>query len=112
MFSLSIAEAAPFAKSGHGLDDDHVLRIVHTRDALPEDQVQLGGEGMLRRQARSHSGKAPFGPSSLMMRSCLMSREMVACVVEKPASFSSASSCSLRLDAVVCDKLQNFFLAF
>lgn len=81
-------------KTGHGLDDDHVLCVVHARDALPEDQVQLGGEGMLRRLGRGRIAVNTVWAKLLDDAQLLDVAGMVACVVEKPASFSSASSCS------------------
>ena len=65
MFSLSIASSRAVGKTRHGLDDDHVLRVIHAGHALPEDQIQLGRERMLHRLRRGRIAIGPVRPKLL-----------------------------------------------
>ena len=99
-------------KSGHGLDDDHVLCIVHAGNTLPEDQIQLGRESMFRRFGCSRIPINAVKTQNLEEANMLHDAGNASLRGRKTVLVKNSEQLLQRLDAVVCDKLQNFFLAF
>ena len=99
-------------KAGHGLDDDHVLRVFNARDALPEDQVQLCREGML---CRLGGGRVPVNAvwSKLLDNAQLLDIAGNGSLRgTEPCLIKLSKQLFLCLDAVIRNKLQYFLLAF
>ena len=99
-------------KTRHGLDDDHVLGVIHAGDALPEDEIQLGRERMLHGLRRG-------GIAVDTVRSELLDDAQLLDVAgngslrgRETGLVQLSEQLLLRLHAVVVDELQNFFLAF
>ena len=99
-------------KTRHGLDDDHVLGVIHAGDALPEDEIQLGRERMLHGLRRG-------GIAVDTVRSELLDDAQLLDIagdrrLRSPEArvVQLREQLLLRLHAVVVDELQNFFLAF
>ena len=99
-------------KTGHSLDDDHVLCIVHAGNTLPEDQIQLGRESMFRRFGCSRIPINAVRPQFLDDAQLLDVAGNGSLRGRETGLVQLSEQLLLRLDAVVCDKLQNFFLAF
>ena len=99
-------------KSGHGLDDDHVLCIVHAGNTLPEDQIQLGRESMFRRFGCSRIPINAVRPQFLDDAQ-LLDVPGNGCLRGIEAAFLQLlQQLFLRLDVVVADQLEDFFVAF
>ena len=99
-------------KTRHGLDDDHVLGVIHAGDALPEDEIQLGRERMLHGLRRG-------GIAVDTVRSELLDDAQLLDIAgdrrlrgPEARVVQLREQLLLRLHAVVMDELQNFFLAF
>ena len=92
-------------KSGHGLDDDHVLCIVHAGNTLPEDQIQLGRESMFRRFGCSRIPINAVRPQFLDDAQLLDVAGNGSLRGRETGLVQLSEQLLLRLDAVVCSRI-------